>query len=58
MSDKEQHLLDLFEKHKKDLDGDKVTAIDAYPRCNDWTKAENKYYCDAVNNLYSEATNN
>ena len=41
-----------------EIDGDKVTAIDAYPHCNDWTKAENKYYCDAVNRLYSDATNN
>ena len=40
-----------------EIDGDKVTAIDAYPYCSDWTKAENKYYCDAVNQLYSEATN-
>lgn len=41
-----------------EIDGDKVTAIDAYPCCNDWTKAENKYYCNAVNQLYTAAKNN
>ena len=41
-----------------EINGDKVIAIDAHPRCNDWTKAENKYYCEAVDRLYLDAKNN